>query len=92
MRLPTVTVVRGGRPVRINESDYDPETHTLFGTESSSEDATQATYSVGDHTAAGYYILLKGGEPVIGEDGEPRTVGRGREAAQTQVDAMNEAN
>ena len=33
MRLPTVRIVRDGRVVRINESDYDPEKHELYGPE-----------------------------------------------------------
>ncbi len=103
MRLPTVKIKSDARSegfIIINESDFDPEVHTLYEEAASGEPAESpetgqgfeagAKYSLGEHAGAGYYVLLKGGEPVLGDDGEPETVGRGRDTAQATVDAMNE--
>lgn len=77
------------RPMRPAPASQDSSAPAPLPAGADAADSVVA-YSLGGHTGAGWYKVLKGGEPVIGDDGEPKTVGRGKDKAQKQIDQLNE--
>lgn len=51
MRLPTVTINRRGKPVIINETDYDPKVHDLYEVEESEPEEVEEEESLDDDLA-----------------------------------------
>lgn len=103
MKLPTVTILREGREVRINASDYDADVHTLAhddagddqGGEQDAETFASETSprapeaTLGQHKGAGWYYVEVEGTRQTDKDGEPILVGRGKEKAREQIEEMN---
>lgn len=84
--IPTVKVAHEGFDrgfIRINESDYDPDEHTLFEdapdkepAADEGEDTASPSFSY-EHKGGGYYRILKGGEEI--------DVVKGKESAEAAV-------
>lgn len=80
--IPTVRIVHDGFEqgfVRINEEDFDPHEHTLYGDESLLEEDSSS-----EESGSVDYELANNGWWTIYEDGEAVDSGRGE-------DALNEA-